>query len=98
MDPPRGQIQPLQNSAVEIFHRFRLREMSCSASPVRGGSVGAQQKRNRVVRRGLLHFEYDIDERIEPFRSDRAEIGFREKRSEERRVGKECRSRWSPYH
>src|SRR2546425_8893085 len=23
---------------------------------------------------------------------------FRENRSEERRVGKECRSRWSPYH
>ena len=23
---------------------------------------------------------------------------FREYRSEERRVGKECRSRWSPYH
>ena len=22
----------------------------------------------------------------------------RERRSEERRVGKECRSRWSPYH
>ena len=26
------------------------------------------------------------------FKADRAE------RSEERRVGKECRSRWSPYH
>ena len=25
------------------------------------------------------------------------EAGFRD-RSEERRVGKECRSRWSPYH
>src|SRR2546430_7673845 len=25
-------------------------------------------------------------------------VGFREWRSEERRVGKECRSRWSPYH
>ena len=24
--------------------------------------------------------------------------GFKEGRSEERRVGKECRSRWSPYH
>ena len=24
--------------------------------------------------------------------------GARRKRSEERRVGKECRSRWSPYH
>ena len=25
-------------------------------------------------------------------------IGILFKRSEERRVGKECRSRWSPYH
>ena len=24
--------------------------------------------------------------------------GIKEARSEERRVGKECRSRWSPYH
>src|SRR5256886_10757029 len=28
----------------------------------------------------------------------RKEKGKLEKRSEERRVGKECRSRWSPYH
>ena len=27
-----------------------------------------------------------------------ARIPFRDDRSEERRVGKECRSRWSPYH
>ena len=27
-----------------------------------------------------------------------AEPGQRARRSEERRVGKECRSRWSPYH
>ena len=25
-------------------------------------------------------------------------LGFNQTRSEERRVGKECRSRWSPYH
>ena len=25
-------------------------------------------------------------------------VGFEYSRSEERRVGKECRSRWSPYH
>ena len=25
-------------------------------------------------------------------------VSFDENRSEERRVGKECRSRWSPYH
>src|SRR2546427_6982176 len=33
---------------------------------------------------------------IEPDTRERA--GRREQRSEERRVGKECRSRWSPYH
>ena len=27
-----------------------------------------------------------------------AEVLDLDKRSEERRVGKECRSRWSPYH
>ena len=27
-----------------------------------------------------------------------AVVGITESRSEERRVGKECRSRWSPYH
>src|SRR3712207_9337678 len=31
-------------------------------------------------------------------RYDRATPAEREYRSEERRVGKECRSRWSPYH
>ena len=25
-------------------------------------------------------------------------VGLQMRRSEERRVGKECRSRWSPYH
>src|SRR2546429_7756058 len=35
------------------------------------------------------------DGRLETFRRNFAQA---EKRSEERRVGKECRSRWSPYH
>ena len=33
---------------------------------------------------------------LEAFLSQR--YGFQTARSEERRVGKECRSRWSPYH
>src|SRR2546425_8297002 len=47
-----------------------------------------------VVRRArnLEDFELPIHRRSGP-------IGFRfDPRSEERRVGKECRSRWSPYH
>ena len=31
-------------------------------------------------------------------RDQAAALGFVLSRSEERRVGKECRSRWSPYH
>ena len=41
--------------------------------------------------------------RLEGYTSSPVDTAFREKitklmRSEERRVGKECRSRWSPYH
>ena len=36
-----------------------------------------------------------IDVRVRAFGAERQEEGTR---SEERRVGKECRSRWSPYH
>ena len=36
------------------------------------------------------------DSQIASFRKNK--LGFVSSRSEERRVGKECRSRWSPYH
>src|SRR5256885_6706348 len=35
---------------------------------------------------------------VGPFRSSKRRSISRTDRSEERRVGKECRSRWSPYH
>ena len=39
------------------------------------------------------------DSLLEELLRERAcELGFENTRSEERRVGKECRSRWSPYH
>src|SRR5260221_11643282 len=44
--------------------------------------------------------EQSITELAQELGSDRSTIGrnLRILRSEERRVGKECRSRWSPYH
>ena len=56
-----------------------------------------------VMGEPLLH------DRLEEFLDIAGELGFRaclttngtllgKRRSEERRVGKECRSRWSPYH
>ena len=37
------------------------------------------------------------DEAVQKYIKEQAEES-RKERSEERRVGKECRSRWSPYH
>src|SRR6266702_5351940 len=50
-------------------------------------SIGAARQLDAPVRE-LEH------ERVPPLRAP----VFRHPRSEERRVGKECRSRWSPYH
>ena len=48
---------------------------------------------NRPVENALVRISYtgDPNSVIEEVRTDSS-------RSEERRVGKECRSRWSPYH
>ena len=43
-------------------------------------------------------FETKYREKLEKMGYSEAQVAQFEKRSEERRVGKECRSRWSPYH
>ena len=42
----------------------------------------------------------DLYQKIESVMDDvtKVKVGLEATRSEERRVGKECRSRWSPYH
>src|SRR2546430_11723173 len=47
---------------------------------------------------GIKHARFELDGRV--FARDAGKIagGRMTARSEERRVGKECRSRWSPYH
>ena len=40
----------------------------------------------------------DLEDKIVEITTVEQNKGKRMKRSEERRVGKECRSRWSPYH
>ena len=51
------------------------------------GSSGVYPQPNCAT---LLAADYESDYQKIPFRKG--------SRSEERRVGKECRSRWSPYH
>src|SRR3712207_9384986 len=60
---------------------------------------GAGMKLSDVVR--LNYYTTDVDGflgEIEALVGRLNQAGCRPARSEERRVGKECRSRWSPYH
>src|ERR1035441_10989905 len=50
----------------------------------------------RTLQTAMLHFEAEEEE--EPHQACGNKQSTQVHRSEERRVGKECRSRWSPYH
>ena len=50
------------------------------------------KEKERTYLREPQHFKVII------YNDDFTTMEFVVKRSEERRVGKECRSRWSPYH
>src|SRR3712207_9430265 len=55
-----------------------------------------------VIRRARETMSNRVSQRLDEFRQFAREAGYEvtlsKVRSEERRVGKECRSRWSPYH
>ena len=53
---------------------------------------------NNISQSTALSSEKTMIEQIEKFTSTPEELKILYNRSEERRVGKECRSRWSPYH
>src|SRR3712207_9527136 len=50
---------------------------------------------DRAIHMG--HLKWALETFLKAF-FERDDIVLRMRRSEERRVGKECRSRWSPYH
>ena len=54
-----------------------------------GLTIGTKHNDNMIIKAG--------EEAKQAAESDDEEILIKD-RSEERRVGKECRSRWSPYH
>src|SRR5260221_14127440 len=71
---------------TDTFLNLRIIEL-----PMRGSAYLRQPPRDAPdLGSACIHFEYCTD--LWPL------LPSADLRSEERRVGKECRSRWSPYH
>ena len=103
------QIINVGTKARPIVHNIDFQ----NASPEAGGRVawpcnrrqgpdGNRSITSRGLHRILYQVEKDLDQAVpvpEYMRKAGIEVpGECRMRSEERRVGKECRSRWSPYH
>ena len=94
---PRGLVGELRVGPAEspIITAARAEVSYRLTGPWRGEALGVEVARIRLVRPDIRVQLTDsglslgqLDPLIADFRA----------RSEERRVGKECRSRWSPYH
>ena len=89
----RADSASYQQDVIEIVKQksqyFYIRAMRCAnmEQQISQVATGAWQK----IRLGVQEMQVAEIKDYQPF-------GGEETRSEERRVGKECRSRWSPYH
>ena len=97
-------LQRRKHDAAAIHGDMTQRERERTLERFRGGEIKILVATNLAARG--LHIEdishvvnYDLPEDAEVFTHRIGRTGRAgESRSEERRVGKECRSRWSPYH
>ena len=91
-----GEAQPLLRLPVVMGSQAKAQR---ALSALRGRGIYAQDWYRPVLYPGAgdpVAYHFDGDLRPWPV-CERIVAGIRS-RSEERRVGKECRSRWSPYH
>ena len=77
---------------------FMIGSAWISVNPVEAGDVQSRTESNCTI--GMVKGHTTAECRVPiPHGCTVAQFpGYDEPRSEERRVGKECRSRWSPYH
>src|ERR1017187_6322073 len=83
----QSRVPLLDSRAVGVINRFQLDERGLSCLVDRLGRGGIVQQRRKLVT-----FVFALSGQFRIYWQRRLW------RSEERRVGKECRSRWSPYH
>src|SRR5256885_16808310 len=93
--PATRSIRRLMNTVPSALVK-RVEVLTGGASAIYG-SDAVSGAVNFILDTNFTGFKLDLDGAVNRGSNDRGElqaIG----RSEERRVGKECRSRWSPYH
>src|ERR1051325_8134478 len=89
-------VQDAQRRLAEEPERTRALDARLAAAKQHVADAKAQLAANQTAR---LEIEKDVavhQGRLSKFREQA--MAVKTNRSEERRVGKECRSRWSPYH
>ena len=87
------EIQALQLQSEKVFDYF---EEICA---IPHGSRNTKAISDYLVAFAKKHdLTWYQDESNNVVIVQEATAGYEQARSEERRVGKECRSRWSPYH
>ena len=91
----KQQAVEAQWAQVENVYQRRADLVPNLVATVKGYAKHEQQTLENVVNARANATSVKID----PTKLDAASLKkFQDARSEERRVGKECRSRWSPYH
>src|SRR2546422_10926196 len=102
--------QVCQRLACDVLHG-EPEQLAALRDPVNGDDVGVIERRSgaRLALEALdqagpksqlrwQHLDGDFAVELEIARQEDHRHAAAPDRSEERRVGKECRSRWSPYH
>ena len=98
-------MSTLQNK-IDFAVVFSVNKANPNGDPLDGNRPrinydGYGEVSDVCLKRKIRNRLQDLGEKIFVQSNERKDDGFdslHERRSEERRVGKECRSRWSPYH
>ena len=95
MPPEEATVRALGLGAADFISKpFRVRELLARVEAhIRVGRALAQAREEARSRAAMVDILHEVTDSLKP-----DEIYHILARSEERRVGKECRSRWSPYH
>ena len=81
---PHSALLTLGRGAGILYYRFIKKQRQRAIGQMMAGLAISEEEAKKLVKASFINMATNVFEIL--------------LRSEERRVGKECRSRWSPYH